>query len=291
MAIWTAVIWFRVSVPVLSELSADVEPSVSTDRRRFMIAPASARDCEPFERIAVVTAGRAVGMAATMNATALRKSSWSWTLRYRPSAVESDQGDPGDDEDLVRERIELLGQRRLLDRRRLEHPADVTDLGRHAGRHDEDRAGTTGDLAVHEGHVHTVAEGGIGRDGVHLLGRRDALAGQGGFVDLERGGRQDPGVGRDEVAGFDVDDVTRDQLVDRDFDEIAAPADLGLDDHHLLERGGARFRLALLVHGHPGVEHGQQEEEDAGVELSGQEQADDACDQQHELHRIGVVGA
>ena len=77
------------SVPVLSELSADVEPSVSTDRSRFMIAPAAASVCEPFDRIAVVTAGRAVGMAATANATALRNSSWSWTPRYRPSPIET----------------------------------------------------------------------------------------------------------------------------------------------------------------------------------------------------------
>ena len=31
IAIWTAVIWLSVSVPVLSELMAEVEPSVSTD--------------------------------------------------------------------------------------------------------------------------------------------------------------------------------------------------------------------------------------------------------------------
>ena len=68
-------------MPVLSELSAEVEPSVSTERSRFMIAPAAARVCEPFDRIAVTTAGRAVGIAATANATALRKSSWSWTPR------------------------------------------------------------------------------------------------------------------------------------------------------------------------------------------------------------------
>ena len=115
MAIWTAVIWLSVSVPVLSELSAEVEPSVSTERRRFMIAPAAASVCEPFDRIAVVTAGSAVGMAATANATALRNSSWSWTPRYRPRPIEIDQGDAGDDEDLVGQRVELLGQRRLLD--------------------------------------------------------------------------------------------------------------------------------------------------------------------------------
>ncbi len=38
----TAVIWFSVSVPVLSELMADVEPSVSVERSRFTIAFARA---------------------------------------------------------------------------------------------------------------------------------------------------------------------------------------------------------------------------------------------------------
>ena len=37
-----AVIWLSVSVPVLSEQIADVEPSVSTDLRRLMIAPFAA---------------------------------------------------------------------------------------------------------------------------------------------------------------------------------------------------------------------------------------------------------
>ena len=82
-----------------------------------MIAPASASICEPFDRMAVTTAGSAVGMAATANATALRNSSWSWTPRYRPSPIEIDERDAGDDQDLVGQRVELLGQRRLLDRR------------------------------------------------------------------------------------------------------------------------------------------------------------------------------
>ena len=52
---------------------------------------------------------------------------------------------------------------------------------------------------------------------------------------------------------------------------------------------GARLRLALLVHGHPGVEQREQDQEDAGVELAGQEEADDARDEQHDLHRVRVL--
>ena len=68
-------------MPVLSELRADVEPSVSTERSRFMIAPAAASVWDPFERMAVTTAGRAVGIAATANAMTLSNSSWPWTPR------------------------------------------------------------------------------------------------------------------------------------------------------------------------------------------------------------------
>src|SRR5215471_17699720 len=76
MAISTAVIWLSVSVPVLSEQIADVEPSVSVDRSRFMIAFAFASVVVPIERIAVTTAGRPVGIAAMANAIAARKTSW-----------------------------------------------------------------------------------------------------------------------------------------------------------------------------------------------------------------------
>src|SRR6478752_8039884 len=70
----TAVIWLSVSVPVLSELIADVEPSVSVERRRFMIAFAFASICVPYERIVVTTAGRPVGIAEMANAIAAVKT-------------------------------------------------------------------------------------------------------------------------------------------------------------------------------------------------------------------------
>ena len=57
-----------------------------------------------------------------------------------------------------------------------------------------------------------------------LLGRRDALAGQRRLVDLEGRGRQDARIGGDEVAGLDVDDVARDEMLHRDLGEIAVRA-------------------------------------------------------------------
>ncbi len=70
IVISTAVIWFSVSVPVLSELIAEVEPSVSVERSRFTIAFAFASICVPYERIVVTTAGSPVGIAAIAKAIA-----------------------------------------------------------------------------------------------------------------------------------------------------------------------------------------------------------------------------
>ena len=55
----TAVIWFSVSVPVLSELIAEVEPSVSTERSRFTMAPALASVDVPAARIGRHDGGQA----------------------------------------------------------------------------------------------------------------------------------------------------------------------------------------------------------------------------------------
>ena len=112
IAICTAVIWLSVSVPVLSELMADVEPSVSTERRRLTMAPALARVAVPVGRIVVTTAGRPVGIAETANATAVRKSVIERLAAARPSPIEVGERDAGDHEDLVRQRVELLGERR-----------------------------------------------------------------------------------------------------------------------------------------------------------------------------------
>ena len=70
----TAVIWFIVSVPVLSELIADVKPSVSTDGRSFTIAFSFASSTLPSERTTWTTIGSASGIAAIASATAVLKS-------------------------------------------------------------------------------------------------------------------------------------------------------------------------------------------------------------------------
>ena len=82
----TAVIWFMVSVPVLSELIAEVNPSVSTEGRSLTIALRLARSTPPSDRIIWVTVGSASGMAAMASDTALMNSASHAWPRARPSA-------------------------------------------------------------------------------------------------------------------------------------------------------------------------------------------------------------
>ena len=86
---WRAVIWFSVRVPVLSEQIADVEPSVSTDRRRLTIAPFAASACVPSESIVVTTAGSPVGIAAIARLIAITKISSKSSPRASPSSTTS----------------------------------------------------------------------------------------------------------------------------------------------------------------------------------------------------------
>ncbi len=82
----TAVIWFIVRVPVLSELIAEVNARVSTDGSSFTMAFRCARLRLPTERIAWVTVGSASGMAAMASETALtNRTSQAWS-RLRPRA-------------------------------------------------------------------------------------------------------------------------------------------------------------------------------------------------------------
>ena len=81
-------------MPVLSELMAEVEPSVSTERRRLTMAPAAASVVVPPERIAVTTAGRPVGMAETEKAMAVRNSTSYGVSRHRPMPIEMSSATP-----------------------------------------------------------------------------------------------------------------------------------------------------------------------------------------------------
>ena len=81
-------------MPVLSELIADVEPSVSTERSRLTMAPLAASDVVPIDRMAVTTAGRPVGMADTENAIAVRNRTSNGVSRHSPMPIEMSRATP-----------------------------------------------------------------------------------------------------------------------------------------------------------------------------------------------------
>jgi hypothetical protein len=81
----TTVTWFIVSVPVLSELIADVEPRVSTESRLLTTAPWAASSREPLDKITCSTVGIAIGTAASASAIAVVKITCADSPRECPS--------------------------------------------------------------------------------------------------------------------------------------------------------------------------------------------------------------
>ena len=61
------------------------------------------------------------------------------------------------------------------------------------------------------------------------------------------------------------------------------------DDEHLLERGDALGRLALLVQAKDRIEHGQAEDHETRRELLQRNDADDRGAEQDELHQVAVL--
>ena len=83
--------------------------------------------------------------------------------------------------------------------------------------------------------------------GARSLSTGRALAGEGGLLDLEGRGHQQPAVGGHPVAGLEEHDVARHELggVDLDGHPVAPHASDVLQ--HLLQRREARLRLGLLA--------------------------------------------
>ena len=69
----------------------------------------------------------------------------------------------------------------------------------------------------------------------------------------------------------------------------AASADMRVDQEHLLERGDALRRLALLVEAEDRVQHGQADDHETGRPLLQRDDADDRGAEQDELHQVAVL--
>jgi hypothetical protein len=78
----------------LSELIAEVKPSVWVEVSRFMIAPALASCCVPPARMVVTTVGSPTGIAAMAKATAASKTAMNVSPRARFSAIDATSAMP-----------------------------------------------------------------------------------------------------------------------------------------------------------------------------------------------------
>ena len=207
-----------------------------------------------------------------------------------PDDHDRDEGHRGHDRDDHRELIELLREWGLLLLDPAQHPRDVSDLGGHAGRGDEHLATPARDLRVHVGHVDAIAERDIGAlDGPDRLRYRRALAGEPRLLDLERRRHHDPPVRGHLVAGFEHDDVARNQLLGRHLDALSVAADVRVHDEHLPERSNALGGLALLVQAHDRVDHSEPDHDESRRHVLQGDDRHDRGAQEHELHEVAVL--
>src|ERR1700756_5603746 len=112
-----------VRVPVLSELIAEVNPSVSTEGRSFTMALRLARSTAPTDKIHCDTVGSASGMAAMASETALMNSASQ--AAAPPRRKHHDHREPGRGRYPQREAVELTVQGRLLGGRGGQQPGDL----------------------------------------------------------------------------------------------------------------------------------------------------------------------
>ena len=285
-----AVIWFRVSVPVLSEQMAEVEPRVSTDRSRLTMAPFSARARVPPESSMVTTAGRPVGMAATARLMPTRKSVSKSSPRTRPSTMIRTRAAAAMivistviwSSCLVSGVFSCSTPLSMAEMwpTSLAMPVSVTTIS--------PRPRVTCEF-MYAMSTRSPSGTSLPGTGSTRFGDRRALSGEPRLLDLQRRRHQDPAVRRHLVAGLEADDVPGDQVLGRDLDDLAVALDAGGDDQHLPQRGDALGGLALLVQAHHGVEHGQAEDDQPGRDVLERDDADDGRSDQDQLHQVAVL--
>jgi hypothetical protein len=146
------------------------------------------------------------------------------------------------------------------------------------------------DRGVHVGQADPVPQRDLGAgDRLGRLADREALAGQGGLLDLQGRGHGDAAVGRDPVARLHQHHVARHQLLGIHLHGLAVAADPGDGLHHLGQRLDALLGLGLLAQSDHGVEHRQAGQDDRGPDIPGDQQVNDGRGQQDELHEVLVL--
>ncbi len=139
---------------------------------------------------------------------------------------------------------------------RLQHGGDQPQLGEHACAGDHAHAAAVSDHSAAEGGVLAVAKGGgiiHHRSGILL--HRNGLTRERGFLHLEVDRFQQAHIGRNEVAGFQEDDVAWHQLAGGNRNTMPVPQRLSLRRSHLFKRFQLLLGFTFLHNAHDGVQH------------------------------------
>ena len=157
---------------------------------------------------------------------------------------------------------QFLLQRSLTVLFALQQVSDLTHLGIHTGSGNNGSSRTVGHAAAGEYHIVTVAER---RLQIHLssgvLLRGNGFTGQGGFFALQADAVQQAGVGGDEVAGFQTDDITGHQFSGLDDFFLSIADDTGVGGRQILQCIQCFFRLAFLIYTHDRVQDNDQNDQ------------------------------
>src|SRR3954454_19227437 len=301
----TTVTWFMVNVPVLSELIADVEPRVSTESRLFTTAPCAARSLDPLDRMTCSTVGMAMGTAASASAMAVVKIVWVDCPREIPRANMMAMVSPAAAaihnvnvssclvSGVLRCGVDLSIPEMLptavlapVPVTIITPPPCVTGVFMNAMFAWSPRTGFGSGLTsqlVEAGELCRVRIA----DPLGALGGGNALTGQGGLVDLQGGGLDEPPIGAHVVTGGEQDHVTHDHLFGRDRDLGAVATDPGTRLEHRLQGVHRALCLALLPQAPQRIERRDQKYRHTRGDLPDDHRRDRSPDE-NDLH-VGLV--
>ena len=171
-------------------------------------------------------------------------------------------GEQRHDAQILAELRQLLLQRRLPLVLAFKQAGDAAHLGLHPGCGDDGRRRAVGDAAPRVHHIHAVAERRfLVHGGVGVLFCRNRLAGQRRLLAFQARAAQQPRVGGDEVARFQLQNVAGHQQ--RSVDDLlpAVAQHARMRGGHAFERVQRLFGLAFLQHPHHRVEHDDQQDQ------------------------------
>ena len=188
---------------------------------------------------------------------------------------------------------QLLLQGRFSLHRSCQHPGNPAHLGVHAGGGDQQLAPAVAHGAAHIRHAVPVAQRRRAptRQGGLAFFHRQALAGQGGLLDLQRHRLQQAAVGGHRVPRLQQHHIAGHQILAVNGLNMAAPHHPALGRGHFLQRLDRLFSLALLVYPQQGIDqHHRQNDEHvrkAFARAGGRQARHRGRRQQHNDHGVG----